>query len=91
MSKVEIRYTGTGGQGIILLGVLTADAATRAGNYATQGSYYGAQVRGGITSADVVLSKEWIAFPYVEKSDILMALTTESLHYYLQSLRRRVL
>lgn len=91
MSKVEIRYTGTGGQGIILLGVLTADAATRAGNYATQGSYYGAQVRGGITSADVVLSKEWIAFPYVEKSDILMALTTESLHYYLQSLKEESL
>jgi 2-oxoglutarate ferredoxin oxidoreductase subunit gamma len=85
MGTLQVRYAGTGGQGIILLGVLTADAAVKAGNYATQGSYYGAQVRGGITSADVVLSKDWVAFPYVEYSDILVALTSESLSYYLKS------
>ncbi|MEO0229536.1 MAG: 2-oxoacid:acceptor oxidoreductase family protein [candidate division WOR-3 bacterium] len=82
MDKMEIRFAGTGGQGIILLGVLAAEAATIAGNYATQGSYYGAQVRGGITSADVVLGKEWIPFPYVEKSDLLVTLTSESLDHY---------
>lgn len=85
MERLEVRYAGTGGQGIILLGVLTAEAVTRAGKYATQGSYYGAQVRGGITSADVVLGKEWISFPYVEKSDILVAFTSESLDYYVNS------
>ena len=87
METLQVRYAGTGGQGVILLGVLTADAAVRAGNYATQGSYYGAQVRGGITSADVVLSKDWVAFPYVEYSDILLALTSESLSYYLKFAR----
>ncbi len=85
MDKVQVRYAGTGGQGIILLGILTADAAVRKGNYATQGSYYGAQVRGGITSADVVLSKEPIDYPYVENSDILVALTTESLDHYVNT------
>lgn len=83
MDKLEIRYAGTGGQGIILLGILTAEAASIAGNYGTQGSFYGAQVRGGITSADVVLSKDWVSFPYVENSDILVALTTESLDHYI--------
>lgn len=85
MEKMEVRFAGTGGQGIILLGILTAEAATLAGNYATQGSYYGAQVRGGITSADVVLGKEWIPFPYVEKSDLLVALTSDSLDHYIPS------
>ena len=87
MDTLQVRYAGTGGQGLILLGVLTADSAVKAGNYATQGSYYGAQVRGGITSADVVLSKNWIAFPYVEYSDVLVALTSESLSYYLKTAR----
>ena len=88
MEKMEVRFAGTGGQGIILLGILTAEAATLAGKYATQGSYYGAQVRGGITSADVVLGKDWIPFPYVEKSDLLVALTPESLDHYISSAKR---
>lgn len=86
--RKEIRYCGAGGQGVILLGIVTAHAAVIEGNYSSQGAVYGAQVRGGIAASEVVLSTEPVIFPYVEKSDILLSLSQEAFKYYLTGAKR---
>jgi len=86
--RKEIRYCGAGGQGVILLGIVTAHAAVIEGNYSSQGAVYGAQVRGGIAASEVVLSTEPVIFPYIEKSDILLSLSQEAFKYYLAGAKR---
>lgn len=86
--RKEIRYCGAGGQGVILLGIVTAHAAVIEGNYSSQGAVYGAQVRGGIAASEVVLSTEPVIFPYIEQSDMLLSLSQEAFDYYLAGAKR---
>ena len=82
MMKKEIRLSGSGGQGMILAGVILADAAIRAGYYAIQTQSYGPEARGGASRAEVVLSDQPIDYPKVTLPDIFLALTPEAYEKY---------
>jgi 2-oxoglutarate ferredoxin oxidoreductase subunit gamma len=80
----EIRLAGFGGQGIILSGILLAEAAgVYDGLYAAQTQSYGPEARGGVSRADVIISDEPIDYPKTRSLDVFLALTTESLEKYL--------
>ncbi|MEK7327117.1 MAG: 2-oxoacid:acceptor oxidoreductase family protein, partial [Chloroflexota bacterium] len=56
--RYEFRFSGEGGQGVILGGAILAEAAIlHEGKYAVQSPQYGSRVRGGPTKVDVIISE----------------------------------
>lgn len=87
-NKIEIRLTGSGGQGLILGGIILAEAALRDGNNAIQSQSYGPEARGGASKAEVIISKDEIDFPKVDKADLLLALTTDAYIKYGKTVKK---
>lgn len=86
--RFEIRLSGSGGQGLILAGVILAEAiGTIDGKNATQTQSYGPEARGGASRADVVISKDEIFYPKTMKLDLLLALTQEACDTYFHDLK----
>ncbi len=82
MSQVEIRLGGSGGQGLILAGIILAEAAILEGKNAVQSQSYGPEARGGASKAEVIISDEGIDFPKVNQADVLLVLTQEAYDKY---------
>lgn len=68
----RILISGAGGQGIVLLGKLMARTAIETIPHVTFFPAYGAEVRGGASHCQVILSTRAIASPCVEQADILI-------------------
>lgn len=79
-SRYEIKISGTGGQGVVLAGIILAEAAGRwkSGQHVVQTVSYGPQVRGGMSSAEVVISKDEIDYPKPIKLDLLIPFTQDA-------------
>jgi 2-oxoglutarate ferredoxin oxidoreductase subunit gamma len=76
MSRVEIRISGFGGQGVILAGIILGRAAAlHDGKDATLTQSFGPEARGGACSAQVVLSRERNLYPCVIRPDILVVMS----------------
>ena len=71
----ELRLSGSGGQGLILAGVILAEAALIDGKRAVQSQSYGPEARGGSSKAEVIISDDDIDFVKVQKCDMLLCLT----------------
>ncbi len=84
----EIRFSGSGGQGLILAGIILARAAVEDGLNVTQTQSYGPESRGGYSRADVVISNEDINYPEATNLDILLSLTQEACDKYIFDLKR---
>ena len=77
--RKEIRIAGFGGQGVVLAGYVLGKAlALYAGREAVMTQSHGPEARGGASSADLVVSEEPIAYPFVQQPDILVALSQEA-------------
>ena len=75
----EIRIAGFGGQGVVLAGYVLGKAlALYVGREAVMTQSHGPEARGGASSADLVISEEPIAYPFVQQPDILVALSQEA-------------
>lgn len=74
----EIMLTGSGGQGMILAGIILARAGLYDGLYATQTQSYGPEARGGASRAEVILDTEPIDYPKVTQADVVLAMTQEA-------------
>lgn len=87
-TKVEIRLSGTGGQGLILAGIILAEAAgVYEGKHVVQTQSYGPEARGGASRSDVIISDEDILFPEVEAADVLLCLSQEAYSRYSKRVR----
>lgn len=84
--RYEMRFTGSGGQGVILASVILAEAAIISDVNAIQSQAYGPEARGGMCKAETILSKEQIFFSKVVCPNFLLALTQKSLDQYLGSI-----
>lgn len=84
--KIEMRLSGSGGQGVILAAIIFADAAIEDGLNAIQTQSYGPEARGGASKAEVIISKDEIKYPKVTKNNILLSLTQKSYDKYIASL-----
>src|SRR5512137_1593716 len=81
--RFEIRLSGSGGQGLVLGGVILAEAlGVYEGKNVTQTQSYGPEARGGASKSDVVVSDDEIAFPKPEKTDILVAMNQTAVDRY---------
>ena len=87
----EIRFSGLGGQGIILIGVILAEAAgIHDGKEVVHAQSYGGEVRGGAVRSEVVIGEgdEEIDYPAVINPDILVAMSQEAADRYAGSVKK---
>lgn len=80
--RVEFRLSGSGGQGLLLAGIVLAEAAILEGKNAVQTQSYGPEARGGSSKAEVVISDEDIDYPKATDPDFLLALTNDAYNTY---------
>lgn len=76
--RYEMRLTGSGGQGLLLAGIIMSEAMVRQGKNAVHTQSYGVEARGGASRSEVVISDKDINFPEVSAPDMLLAMTQES-------------
>lgn len=81
--RFEIRLSGSGGQGLILAGIILAEAAVvYDGKKVVQTQSYGPEARGGASRAEVIISSEDIDYTKVTCPNLLLSLTQESFNKY---------
>lgn len=86
--RYEVRLTGSGGQGLILAGIILAESALVEGGYnVVQTQSYGPEARGGASKAEVVIASDRVYFPKVTSPDLLLALTQQALDKYSKDLK----
>ena len=74
-NRLEIRLAGSGGQGLILAGLILAEAVgIHEGKFVTQTQSYGPEARGGASRSEVVISDQEIDYPQAVKPDILLCM-----------------
>ena len=83
MERMEVRLAGSGGQGLILAGLILAEAAgLYDGQSVAMGQSYGPEARGGASKAEVIISGQPIDYPLASRVDLLLALTQEAADTY---------
>lgn len=82
MRHWEFLLSGSGGQGIILAGIILAEGAVMAGKNAIQTQTYGPEARGGASKAEVIISDGEIDYPKVVKPDLLLAMSQDAYNKY---------
>ena len=73
-ARIEIRFGGTGGQGLILAAKMLADALAAGGKCVAQSQTYEPTSRGGFCNADLVVSDAAVDFPITTAVDYLVLL-----------------
>ena len=78
----EIILSGFGGQGIMAMGKMLAEAGMQEGLSVNWLPSYGPEVRGGTANCSVILSREAIGSPIVDQPDVLIAMNLPSFEAY---------
>lgn len=87
--RTEIRLAGEGGQGMILAGIILAEAAAiYDGKNTIQTQSYGPEARGGASKAEVIISDGEIDHPEVISADVLVAMSQEACDKYASGLKK---
>ncbi len=80
--STQIRLSGSGGQGMLLAGIILSEAAISEEKNAVQTQSYGPEARGGASKSEVIISDDEIAYPKVTVPDVMLALTQEAYEKY---------
>lgn len=84
---LEIRFGGTAAQGIVLMGLALATAATRDHRYVTQTQTHGLEESDSQGHSDVIISDDPVDYPELLGADLLVALCQGSAETYAPMLR----
>ena len=84
---IEMLFAGFGGQGIMFIGKLLAQAGLEAGRHVTWMPSYGAEGRGGTAYSMTKISDREIASPVVTNPDVLVVMNKPSLVKYQNNIR----
>lgn len=85
-SQLELRLSGSGGQGLITAGIILAEAALKDNKNAVQTQSYGPEARGGASKAEVIISDIEIDFPKVTLPNMTLALTQIACDKYIKEI-----
>jgi 2-oxoglutarate ferredoxin oxidoreductase subunit gamma len=86
--RYDIRLSGSGGQGLILMGLILAEAiGIYEGKYVALTQSYGPEARGGSSKAELVVSDSEIDYPKALKLDLLVCLTQQACDEYYMDLK----
>lgn len=87
--RYEIRLSGSGGQGLILMSIILAEAiGVYDGKFVCQTQSYGPQAWGGSSKAEVIVSDVEIDYPKVMNLDLLLAMNQKSCDAYYRDLKQ---
>ncbi len=75
LERVGMRFSGSGGQGILLAAAIVAEGAAALGKHVVQTQSYGPEARGGASKSEVIVSDEDIDYPEVQHPDINLVLS----------------
>jgi len=79
MNRTEIRVSGFGGQGVVLLAHIFGRAcAIEAGRHATMIQSFGPEARGSACSATLAISDTEVLYPYIGRPQFLVAMSSEA-------------
>jgi 2-oxoglutarate ferredoxin oxidoreductase subunit gamma len=79
MQRTEIKIGGFGGQGVILSGYILGRAASiYDGKFATMIQAFGTEARGSSCSAQIIVSREEIAYPYITTPQLMIIMSQEA-------------
>ena len=81
MARTLMRFTGVGGQGVLLAGEIFAAAKIKTGGYGLKTATYTSQVRGGPTVVDITLDDEEIFYPYANDGEVNFMLSVADVSY----------
>jgi len=81
MARTLMRFTGVGGQGVLLAGEIFAAAKIKVGGHGLKTATYTSQVRGGPTVVDITLDDEEIFYPYANDGEINFMLSVAQVSY----------
>ncbi len=81
MARSLMRFTGVGGQGVLLAGEIFAAAKIKTGGHGLKTATYTSQVRGGPTVVDITLDDEEIYYPYANDGEIDFMLSVAQVSY----------
>jgi len=76
--RYEIRLAGTGGQGMILAGLVLAEAGLFERHHVVHTQNYGPEARGGTSISEVIFSDAEIDYPKTLGLDLLLALNQKA-------------
>jgi len=76
-----LRFTGVGGQGVLLAGEIMAACKIKLGGFGLKTATYTSQVRGGPTVVDITLDDEEIRYPYANEGEIDFMLSVADVSY----------
>ncbi len=79
---MRVRFTGFGGQGILMLGQIYGAAAALEGKYALQTQSYGSAARGGASKCDVTIQEGRIHELEAETADVLVCMSQPAFEKY---------
>ncbi len=88
MSAYSVVVSGFGGQGVMLMGKIIAEAAMHDGKNVTWLPSYGPEMRGGTANCTVVISDEDIGSPVVDKPDAVIAMNIPSMFKFEKDLKK---
>ena len=89
--RYDIRFAGSGGQGVILASVVMAQAAVLSGRHTVQSQSYGPEARGGACRGEVIISDNQIWFPKIILPDVLVVLSAEAARKYVSDVSENAL
>jgi 2-oxoglutarate ferredoxin oxidoreductase subunit gamma len=88
VERYEVRLSGSGGQGIIVAGIILAEAVgIYEGKEVCQTQAYGPEARGGASKAEVVISDTEIDYPKAIKPDLVLAMNQKACDSYCYDLK----
>ncbi|MDM7917895.1 MAG: 2-oxoacid:acceptor oxidoreductase family protein [Methanosarcina sp.] len=87
-APIQTKIAGFGGQGVLSMGIVLAQAGVKANLNASWFPSYGPEQRGGTSNCSVVISGQSIGSPTVYTPDILIAMNRPSLERFEGTVRK---
>ena len=81
MARDSLRFTGVGGQGVLLAGEIMAACKIKDKGFGLKTATYTSQVRGGATVVDITLDDNEIRYPYANEGEIDFMLSVANVSY----------
>jgi 2-oxoglutarate ferredoxin oxidoreductase subunit gamma len=78
----ELIMAGSGGQGLVVSGIMLAEAAILEEKNVVQTVSYGIASRGGFSMAEVIIDGQEIIFQQVLQADVVLILTEEAMEKF---------
>ncbi len=86
--KQEVIIAGFGGQGVMLLGQLLANAGMYEGENVSWMPSYGPEMRGGTANCHVIVSSEPVASPYIVEPDTAIVMSLPSMEKFAPQVKK---